>query len=289
MLGRIGIAITSVSALGAMTGFALAIASLASSIHFAPSEGTAYVAPPETAPSSEPVTKQPLVVAEPAPKVKPARVIDPHPCTMGARVVAMAVDPDDAHRSLAVIALPGAVGFARPMVHPGELLGGRRVVAITGLKVWLDDGRDACFLDATSDAPPKESPKEPLKEPAKSTAVAGAMTKGIERVDDKHVRIDRALRDELMSKGPAAFMQVRMAPDMVDGKVVGMKLLGLPATNVLAQLGLKAGDSLKSINGFDITKPDQALEAFSKLGAAPKLELSLVRGGAPTSLTVDII
>lgn len=262
----VSVAIVVAPALLATALFARGVANLVALIYFPPS--TATVAPMPVVSATPPEPKRPLVIAE-APRALPAR----GPCSIPSRVIVLVGDPEHPEQSMAVISWPGANGFSRPMVRAGSVIGGHRVAAVTASRVWLEDKGALCFLDGGT-------------EHATPVVVA---SKGIDRVDDMHARIDRSVRDALVEKGTAAFGNVRLAPDLLNGKVVGMKLLAVPEGSPLAKMGLRTGDSLLSINGFDLTTSEGALEAFARLRAAPSLEVSLRRNGAPAALRVDVI
>ena len=53
------------------------------------------------------------------------------------------------------------------------------------------------------------------------------------------------------------------------------------------RLGLESGDSLRSINGFSLTDPQKALEAYARLRTADHLSVAIERGGQ--LMTVDFI
>jgi membrane-associated protease RseP (regulator of RpoE activity) len=58
--------------------------------------------------------------------------------------------------------------------------------------------------------------------------------------------------------------------------------------SLLAALGIKKGDRLLAINGFDMADPAKALEAYARLRDAPHLTVTLVRDGALTNVDYDI-
>jgi len=89
---------------------------------------------------------------------------------------------------------------------------------------------------------------------------------------------------------PLALLQsVRVVPEQMNGKVVGLRLFGIRPASLLGTLGLKNGDRLESINGFDVTNPEKALEAYARLRTAPHLQLRLVRSGRPLEVDLNII
>lgn len=66
----------------------------------------------------------------------------------------------------------------------------------------------------------------------------------------------------------------RMVPHFRNGRAIGIKVFSLPPN-----IGLESGDVILSINGFTLTDPDKALEAYTKLKAASQFEIYLERDG----------
>lgn len=60
---------------------------------------------------------------------------------------------------------------------------------------------------------------------------------------------------------------------------MGVTLSGIRAGSLLSKLGLRNGDTLRTLNGFDLSSPDAALSAYTKLRSAHLLSLSLLRQG----------
>jgi general secretion pathway protein C len=58
--------------------------------------------------------------------------------------------------------------------------------------------------------------------------------------------------------------------------------------SVFAKIGMQNGDTISSINGFDMTSPDKALEVYTKVRSASNLSVSLVRRGQPVSMEYAI-
>lgn len=206
----------------------------------------------------------------------PAAHAEPTPCG-GFRVVLTVADSDAPRQSMAVVSAKTGQG----MVRPGELLGGRPVLAVTPMRVWLG-GPDLCYLDELDHAPvgKPDKRKAPL-------VIAGG---DVERIDDRHVRVDRSVRDRLLETGGADLGKTfRVVPEVVDGKMLGMRVLGVQEGSLLAKLGLRAGDRLRAVNGLPLGGPEQLLELYARLRTAPHLELELVRDGAKKVLEVEVI
>ena len=71
-------------------------------------------------------------------------------------------------------------------------------------------------------------------------------------------------------------------------KPEGFKLYAIRPTSAFAKLGLTNGDTLTSINGFELNSADRALEVYTKLREATSLELEVTRRGKPVTLKYTI-
>ena len=83
--------------------------------------------------------------------------------------------------------------------------------------------------------------------------------------------------------------QVRVVPEQRDGKVIGLRLFGIRPGSVLGTLGLRNGDRLETINGFEVASPEKALQAYAQLRNASHLHVQLHRVGKPLELDLNII
>jgi general secretion pathway protein C len=81
---------------------------------------------------------------------------------------------------------------------------------------------------------------------------------------------------------------VRVVPEQRDGKVLGIRLFGIRPGTLLSALGLKSGDRIESINGFDIGDPEKALQAYARLRTASHLRVHVNRGGSPLDIDLNI-
>jgi hypothetical protein len=76
-------------------------------------------------------------------------------------------------------------------------------------------------------------------------------------------------------------MQARIVPAFVNGEPVGLKLFLIRPDSLYSQIGLLDGDVIRRINGMDISSPEKALEAYTLLKAARRIEIDLERDGWP--------
>jgi hypothetical protein len=128
----------------------------------------------------------------------------------------------------------------------------------------------------------------PADEPAEPDDVTRAIEAGIKKIDDTTFEIARSFVDQTISN-PMAFMRgARLVPSVTNGKTDGFKIFAIRPTSPYAFLGLYNGDTLTSINGFELTSPDKGLEIYAKLRYASAIELKLLRRGKPVTLKYTI-
>src|SRR5450755_1217712 len=115
-----------------------------------------------------------------------------------------------------------------------------------------------------------------------------AVDAGVKKIDDNHYEIDKALVDKVLANPMGVAKGARVVPAVKDGKPDGFKLYAIRPSSVYAKLGLQNGDTLQSINGFDLTSADKALEVYTKLREATSLQVSVTRRGKQEQLSYTI-
>jgi general secretion pathway protein C len=68
----------------------------------------------------------------------------------------------------------------------------------------------------------------------------------------------------------------------------GFRILNIRNGSLYQKIGIQNGDVIKSINGIDISSPDKALEAYSRLQSASKISIDIVRRGGNQTLEYTI-
>jgi general secretion pathway protein C len=95
-------------------------------------------------------------------------------------------------------------------------------------------------------------------------------------------RVDKAVLQEVLMDYARHAGSLRSRPSQ-DGTL----LPSLKADSALAKVGLKEGDLLKDINGFKMTEPDEAVDAYAKLKGAKRFDIHIVRDGKPMTLVLE--
>ena len=160
-------------------------------------------------------------------------------------------------------------------------------------------GAAAC--DVAMFAPrPTPAPTGPVLEgreprsgaPAPEHGVPGipvaALDEGITSTGVSSWTIHRDLVDRLLASQPTLMTLARAVPLEEDGRVVGVRVYGIARTGVLGRLGVRNGDLLRTLNGFQLGAADEALAAYTDLRTADRLSLTLVRAGTPLTLDYRI-
>jgi general secretion pathway protein C len=111
---------------------------------------------------------------------------------------------------------------------------------------------------------------------------------GIKKIDDSNYEIDKSLVEKVLLNPMAVAKGARVVPSMKNGKPDGFKLYAIRPSSAFAKLGLTNGDTLQSINGFELTSADKALEVYTKLREATSLEVEVTRRGKPVTLKYSI-
>lgn len=251
-----------------------------------------------------PVDGTPVAEVEAAaPPPEPTQPEDPNasapPCDGSFRLVATvaASDPD-----WSFAAITGATGHSM-LYRRGMEIEGRRVVAIGWNEVRLQpSGGSQCslamFRPPESRTAAASNVSAPVATVTATPATAdlprpggmddAALDRGIQRVSGTEFNIDRSLVDRLLLNQAELMRMARILPYQEGGRTIGVKLFGIRRTSVLARLGLENGDVLRTINGYDMSSPDKALEAYTRLRSSDRLTVSVQRRGTPMTLDFNI-
>ena len=138
---------------------------------------------------------------------------------------------------------------------------------------------------AVAAAPP---PPPPTPEANPESDLASALDKGVKKIDESRYEIDRSLVDKILGDPAVVMRQARIVPSIVNGKPNGFKMYAIRPNSVFAKIGMQNGDTITSINGFEMTSPDKALEVYTKVRSASNLSVSILRRGQPASMEYTI-
>jgi len=200
-------------------------------------------------------------------------------------IIAASSDPD---WSLAALQAPGdQKSFLR---RRGNDFNGKQVRFVGWDRVWLTNGGQLCQASMFNpQAAPSTTPVASAPPPKGGAgAVPDDIKKGIVRLSATEFNVDRGIVDKILENQAELMKQARIVPEQENGKVVGIRLFGVRDDTLLGALGMENGDRLQSINGFDMTSPEKALEAYARLRTADHMTVSVNRKGSNMNLDYNI-
>jgi len=178
----------------------------------------------------------------------------------------------------------------------GAAVEGKEISRITWQYVFMQSAGAECYL-AMFD-PRTEGGSRPAVASA-STSASGAATTGdaaldqvidssIEKVSDNEFNVERSLVDRLLENQATLMRTARILPHEESGAVTGFKIYGVRRSSLLGKIGLHNGDIIHAINGYEMTSPDKALEAYARLRTADRLTVRVTRRGQQVNMDYNI-
>ena len=162
-------------------------------------------------------------------------------------------------------------------------------------RVWLQGGSSGrCQIRVGGKAPLKTAAPAPAAEtPAptgkkRGSKVPSEIADKIHKISETEFNIERGVVDQILENQAELMKSARIVPEKEGDKIVGIRLFGIRQESLLGMLGLENGDRLSSINGFEMSDPQKALEAYSKLRTADHLTVAVNRHGKPVNIDFNI-
>jgi len=219
---------------------------------------------------------------------------EPQFCSASIRLVASMVVPQIPELSFASIEAQGKSLLYRQ----GMTVDGHEVLGIREHRVFLrPSGRPLCQIamfkpPQPATPPPAPKPAEPAP-PAEGEKKTGGVSEedlnqGITQVSDTNYNVSRALLDKVLSNQAELMRAARIIPFEENGRTAGVKVYGIRRSSLLGKLGIQNGDVLRTINGFDLSSPDSALEAYTKLREMDQFSIAMVRRGQARTMEYSV-
>lgn len=154
-------------------------------------------------------------------------------------------------------------------------------------RVWLTtDGSTRCLVGmgaiergAVKTKPPADDAK-PAKPKSKLAAEIGAK---ITKVGENQFLVERSAVEQIIQN------YAKLAGSLRSRQTAGgLRVSGIKKDSILGELGMKNGDLLENINGFDMADPEKAVDAYAKLRTAGKLAITVNRDDKPFTIDISI-
>lgn len=181
----------------------------------------------------------------------------------------------------------------------GQEIEGKQIARITWQYVFLQSGASECYL-AMFDPATTPGSRPPSAGGAVASSAAGdsastgdqaldqVIDQSIEKVSENEYSVERSLVDRLLENQATLMRTARILPHEENGAVTGFKIYGVRRSSLLGKIGLHNGDIIHSINGYDMTSPDKALEAYARLRTADRLTVRITRRGQQLNMDYNI-
>lgn len=159
-----------------------------------------------------------------------------------------------------------------------------RVIVLNGGRREYIDGvaGDGMGIPQPVAALPVAPPSGP---PPPATAGLGS---GIKQLGENDYELPRSEIDRTLSNLNDVAMQARIVPAFKDGQATGFKLFSIRPDSIYSKIGVQNGDVIRRINGYDLNSPEKALEVYSKLKEAGRIDIELERGGGIVRKTYNV-
>ncbi len=195
--------------------------------------------------------------------------------------------PADAFQTSVVVAARQNVVVPTPLHAPAK----RSMVLLVSAQLIRNDDD----LRLLHDAKQKERQAALTAAPANQATPVGhgrpcssEVLSKITKVSSSEVVVERSILNDTCLSGAGAALAPRIVPEVQDGKLMGIRVFGLRAGSLLAELGVENGDRIETIDGLAIANPEDALRAYARARTADRLDVVLNRHGKPFTLHVAI-
>jgi general secretion pathway protein C len=175
----------------------------------------------------------------------------------------------------------------------GDKVQGAEVVEIERTRVIVINNGRREYIDGTAGdgavAAFAAPPPVIAATSANTNAPAGQnLGAGIKSTSENEYEVPKAEIDKTLSNLNDVAMQARIVPAFKDGVAQGFKLFSIRPDSIYTKIGIQNGDVIKRINGYDLNSPEKALEIYSKLKEASRIDIEVERNGAAVRKTYNV-
>lgn len=170
-------------------------------------------------------------------------------------------------------------------------------IALVALAACADPKPERQRLADSDSVAPAPTSASPSAQPAPSATVSATASATASAAPDvsypddtipapatsSSMRVDQALLQDVLMDYARQAGSLRSRPSQD-----GMLLRGLKPESALSKIGLKNGDLLKDINGFKMSDPDEAVDAYAKLRKTKRFDIHVVRDGKAMTIVLEL-
>jgi len=121
--------------------------------------------------------------------------------------------------------------------------------------------------------------------PMRMSPPAGA---GITLIGENHYRLPKATWARLGRRPQDLVAGGRIVPSVRHGKPNGFKIYAMQKGSIFHAIGLRNGDTMRKVNGYQLSTPQKLFEAYARLRTAKEIRLEISRRGKPMTLIYTV-
>lgn len=112
---------------------------------------------------------------------------------------------------------------------------------------------------------------------------------GVREVAPNSYLVDRDTVSESLSNLSTMMKDIRVVPSFDEAKQPnGYRVASIRFGSLLDKLGVKRGDIIQNVNGLPISDPDRAYQAYQQFKEETSIQIEVLRGGRPMTLSYEI-
>jgi len=216
---------------------------------------------------------------------------EPQKSSLQLELVSTMVCPTDDQWSMAIIRDLSTKEKDPAMYNRGMAVAatGATVVKVVNKRVYIRNGGRLEYLEMEGAAAPAATVASNVPPPPAQPAGDGFDVNPNQiKCNGNNCSVERALVEKALSNTAMLATAARFVPSIKDGKPNGFKLYAIRPNSIFGLIGLQNGDTIRAINGMDMTSPDKALEVYTKLRNASHLSVAVERRGENQTLDYTI-
>lgn len=141
----------------------------------------------------------------------------------------------------------------------------------------------------TAETAASPQPDAPPESAAPEGDVMAQIIAGIRRISETQYEVTERARDLLFAEASRVTSRARIVPFRSQGEMIGFKMFGIRANDVLAKLGFQNGDALIRVANISVASPDKALEAYASTRGASAVDVRIQRQGQEMDIHYKLV
>ena len=167
----------------------------------------------------------------------------------------------------------------------GDKIQGAEVLDIERERVIIFNNHRREFINGEAGDGAMIAQVSPVSHQAPNPSVTGT---GIKALSENEYEVPRSEIDKTLSNLNDIAMQARIVPAFKDGQAQGFKLFSIRPDSLYTKIGIRNGDVIEKINGYELNSPEKALEIYTKLKEASRIDIEFERNGTKNRKTYTI-